>query len=206
MISFVYFDLSGVLVTDLIVNGQWTEMKRSMGVTSQMDPKFEQWFDQVEPSVCIGRDPDSLVPEMIEKFGLKLPDNYSFINNLVSRFETIPSIWPVIKEIQIHCPVGIITNAYKGQLEGIISRGLFDDIKWQVIINSSTVEVAKPDPAIFNLTQSKAGVPVEQILFVDNSSRHINTAKALGWQTFLYDPNNADQSSKDLLSYFDSHK
>jgi len=52
------------------------------------------------------------------------------------------------------------------------------------------------------LGEEKAGVSGKQILFVENSAKHVDAAKNFGWLTFLYDSKDPVKSSQDLLSYF----
>ena len=40
---------------------------------------------------------------------------------------------------------------------------------------------------------------VNEILFIDNSQKHLDSAKQLGWQTFLYDPSDTKKSSEELI-------
>ncbi|MDO8487898.1 MAG: HAD-IA family hydrolase, partial [bacterium] len=86
-----------------------------------------------------------------------------------------------------------------GLLQKIKNGRLLPDESYDIIIDSSVVKLAKPDPAIFRLAESKAGIKGNQILFVENSQTHINIAKKLGWQTFLYDSAKPIISSRKLL-------
>jgi FMN phosphatase YigB (HAD superfamily) len=37
-----------------------------------------------------------------------------------------------------------------------------------------------------------------EILFVENTKTHIDTARDVGWQTFLYDPTQVEESNEAL--------
>ena len=50
------------------------------------------------------------------------------------------------------------------------------------IVVSGAERLAKPDPAIFALAQARFGLPVEAMLFIDDSAANIASAKACGWQ------------------------
>ncbi len=173
------------------------EMKRDMGVTADKDEEFDQLWDQLEKEICVGRDTDSVLPIIKERFNLLLPDNYLLLmDGYVNRFEVNKSIWPVINEIQKHCKVGLLTNMYPGMYEAIKKRGILPKVNWNLVIDSSVEKIAKPDPAIFKLAEERAGVKGNQILFVENSQGHIDAARKFGWRTFLYDPANPEDSSK----------
>jgi FMN phosphatase YigB (HAD superfamily) len=88
-------------------------------------------------------------------------------------------------------------------LPKIIERNLFSPVNWDVIIDSSKVGCRKPHEQIYRIAQGKVGVQNEEILFIDNLTKNLVVPKKLGWKTFLYDPNNFEQSSIDLGKYFD---
>ncbi len=203
MISFVYFDLGGVVELDFSGTDKWAELKQELGITAENDEEFKNFWKQYEDEVCVGRDVDTLLPLFKEKFGTKLPDGYSLLlDGFVNRFEINKSIWPVIDEIRRHCRVGLLTDMYPGMFAAIKKRGLLPEIAWDVIIDSSIEGVRKPNPRIFQLAEEKAGVKGRDILFVENSLGNVKTAQDFGWQTFLYDSANPDISSRNLSIFF----
>jgi FMN phosphatase YigB (HAD superfamily) len=165
--------------------------------------EFEDFWNKYEAEVDVGRDVETLVPLIKEKFGSKFPNNYSFlIEGFVNRFEVNKSIWPVIDKIHKECRIGLLTNAFPHMFEAIKKRGLLPDVNWDVIIDSSAVGIKKPDPRIFKLGEQKAGAKSREILFVENSPEHIKAAKKFGWQTFLYDSSKPKEFSKKLSTIF----
>jgi putative hydrolase of the HAD superfamily len=67
------------------------------------------------------------------------------------------------------------------------------------LVASHLVRLRKPDPAIYRLVQETAGCDAAQIVFVDDLPANIEAARALGWQTILYD------KSVDLTKRFAEH-
>ena len=181
MISFVYFDLGGVVILDFSGTNKWEIVKKEWGIT-------DEYWDEFEPKLNAGK----------EKI------NPDFLDAFVSRFEVNKSIWPVIDQIHKKCRIGLLTNMYPGMFEAIQKRGLIPKVNWDVIINSSLVGLAKPDPEIFKLADHQTDVKGNEILFVENSPRHIQASQSFGWQTFLYDPTHPIQSSQNLLEFFNS--
>jgi putative hydrolase of the HAD superfamily len=59
----------------------------------------------------------------------------------------------------------------------------------------------KPDPRIFEIAQQRAGVPANEILFVDNKQSHCEAAQALGWHAFYYNSADREQSARDLAAF-----
>ncbi|MFA6995419.1 MAG: HAD-IA family hydrolase [Patescibacteria group bacterium] len=198
MIKFVYFDVGGVVIKDFSGTNKWEELKSGMGIRPDQVKDFNEIFNKYEPDVSVGRDVETLVPMLREKLGLKLPKGYSFLHDFVDRFEKNESIWPIIKKLNGSKKIGLLTNMYPNMLDAIYKAGLMPEVKWDTVIDSSIEKVRKPQVEIFRLAQDRAGVKGEEILFVENGAKHVEAAKKFGWQTFLYDPTNTDQSNQDL--------
>lgn len=203
MISFVYFDVGGVLIKDFSGNDGWLQLKKDLGVNPKQDLEFDKWFDELEEQICVGLPADIIIPQLKSKWKLNIPDNYSLQKDMVSRFGSNGSINPVIQKIRSLWRTGLLTNMYPGFLEDLEKRNLLHIADWETVIDSSVEKVAKPNPRIFEIAQQKAVVPGSEILFIENTKRHIESAKSLGWQTFWYDSKNPEQSSQDLLEYID---
>jgi HAD superfamily hydrolase (TIGR01509 family) len=44
----------------------------------------------------------------------------------------------------------------------------------------------KPDPALYRVVESAAGVPPARILFIDDRPENVEAARKLGWQAFVH--------------------
>jgi len=64
--------------------------------------------------------------------------------------------------------------------KGSIPLELFD-----VVVDSCDVGLRKPDPAIFRLTCERLGVAPEAAVFLDDTRRHVETARQIGLQAIL---------------------
>ena len=204
MISFVYFDLGGVVIKDFSQTNKWLALQRDLGVNEANQAQFNDLWQEYENEICLNRDVDTLIPLLKNQVGLPIAEGYSLLQDFVNRFESNPSIWPVIKKIQQTCRVGLLTNAYPRMFTTIQKARIMPPVKWDLIIDSSEVKLQKPDPKIFLLSQKKCGAPPNEILFVENSQIHLDVAKTLGWQTFLYNSTDYDQSSAKLMAYVNS--
>ena len=60
MISFVYFDVGGVAIDDVNETDRWLEMKREIGIIAENDKEFDQFYDEYEKEVCLGKDIDTI--------------------------------------------------------------------------------------------------------------------------------------------------
>jgi FMN phosphatase YigB (HAD superfamily) len=202
MISFVYFDLGGVLMMDFSGTDKWAEMKRDMGINENNCLGFNKIWDQYRSRICVDYDVDNLIPLFEKECDIKLPSDYSMLSDFVNRFENNLSIRPVVTKISKTCRVGILTNMYPRMFDLIRKHNLLPPAIWNVIIDSSRVGCQKPDRKIYEIAQSKIQVSKDEILFVENGTENIQAAKEFGWQTFLYDSANPIESSRKLLELF----
>ena len=88
-------------------------------------------------------------------------------------------------------------------LSMIKGRDLLPKVEWDIVIDSSVEKVIKPTEAIFKLAQERVGVNASEIFFVENGKKHVEAAKVFGWQTFLYDPANLEDSNRKLTEILD---
>jgi HAD superfamily hydrolase (TIGR01509 family) len=54
------------------------------------------------------------------------------------------------------------------------------------IVYSHEVGIAKPDPAVFRLTEQLLGVAGDEVVFIDDHDGHIAAARAHGWLAVLH--------------------
>ncbi|GAB4579407.1 MAG: HAD-IA family hydrolase [Anaerolineales bacterium] len=75
----------------------------------------------------------------------------------------------------------------------------FEFFSWfDGIVLSGEVKLAKPDPKIYQLVLDKAGVPAGDCLFIDDSLKNIEAAKALGFLTVHFQ--SPEQLETDLAN------
>lgn len=182
MINFVYFDVGGVVELDFSGTNKWEELKKEIGITPNQLADYEIFWKENEYQLCLDLDAEDLLEKIKKRFDLQIPGNYSFLQNgFVDRFETNPSIWPVIDQISQKCPVGLLTNMYPHMFPAIQKRGLLPSVAWREIIDSSVVKLRKPDLPIYELAQKRAQVLNSEILFIDNQPKNLSPATSLGW-------------------------
>ncbi|MEU0315078.1 HAD-IA family hydrolase [Nocardioides sp. NPDC006273] len=66
------------------------------------------------------------------------------------------------------------------------------------VVVSGQERLAKPDPAIYRLVAERAGIPLERLVFIDDSVANVAAATAVGMQAFQF--TGAEQLRRDLLS------
>ncbi|MFH1462153.1 MAG: HAD-IA family hydrolase [bacterium] len=206
MISFVYFDVGGVVIDDINGTDKWVRMKRDIGITEENDKEFSQFYDNQEEGVCNGKDIDTIIPLIEERFHVSFPVGYSLLADFINRFGKNRYIQLVIDKIKQKCRIGLLTNMYPRMLSAMAEKGIMPEIAWDVIIDSSVEGCQKPESKIFQLAEEKANVKKNEILFIDNKIENINAAKDFGWQTFFYDSSDHKKSCSDLLDYYNKVK
>ncbi|HTK03819.1 MAG TPA: HAD-IA family hydrolase [Alphaproteobacteria bacterium] len=205
MINFVYFDVGGVVIKDFSGTNNWEELQKEIGIKPEDYQKFDDFWDKYPVDTTC--DVETLKPFIKEEFGVKFPENYSLlIDGFVNRFEVNKSIWSTIEQIKGQTKIGLLTNMYPNLFSEIEKRKIMPEVKWDVIIDSSVVKLAKPDRKIFELAEKESDSKGKEILFVENSLGHVKAAQDFGWQTFLYDSKNPEKASKDLLECFEENK
>ena len=140
---------------------------------------------------------------MRKEFGIKVSDGYDLlIDGFVSRFEPNKEIERAIRNAAERYEIGLLTNAYPGMLKAIKSRGILPNVEWDAIVDSSVVGFRKPDREIYEIAQKVSGCRKgEEILFIDNNQKNIDSAKEFGWMTLFYDSSNYKKSSKKLENF-----
>ena len=97
-----------------------------------------------------------------------------------------PEIVNAAARLPTRMPTALLTNNIPEWRNGWRSMidvdGLFD-----VVVDSSEVGMRKPEPAIYELTRAKLGLPHTAIFFLDDLGVNLKSARALGWQTLRYD-------------------
>jgi HAD superfamily hydrolase (TIGR01509 family) len=203
LIKFVYFDVGGVLLLDYSGTSKWVEMKRALGVNEAQDVEFDLIWKKYRERICVDCDVDTIVHEFKRIAGVSIPDGYSMLDDFVTRFEPNPSIWPVAAAAKQKYQVGLLTNMYPRMLAAILEKNLIPDVEWNSTVDSSEIGYQKPEVEIFQKAEELAGAKPEEIFFADNSEEHVTEAAKRGWRTFLYDPQNPEESSIELAKVLD---
>lgn len=201
-ISFIYFDVGGVVLKDLSDTPKWQEILNSIGL-GKFDPgKVEGIYKSHDDAICTGKmHIDDLLPIYKSEFGVKVPPKYSLQTAVIDNFEANPLIWPIIKQCETTCKIGLLTDMWTDMYPELEKRKLIPEFNWDVIIDSSIERLRKPYPEIYQLAEQKTNVSSGEILFIDNRQKNLNIPGTLGWQTYFYDSRNYEKSSQDLSAF-----
>jgi putative hydrolase of the HAD superfamily len=79
----------------------------------------------------------------------------------------------------------ILSNSADGARREEQRRYGFEDLV-DVIIYSHEVGLAKPDPAVYRLTERRVGAQPHEIVFLDDRDFAVEAARTLGWNAILH--------------------
>ncbi|GAA5096919.1 HAD family hydrolase [Nocardia iowensis] len=90
----------------------------------------------------------------------------------------------LIRDLRKRVPVVLVTNATVWLDDDLAALGLTDLA--DDVVNSSIVQIAKPDPRIYAIAADRARVPVERCLFIDDSQINVDSARVIGMAAVHY--------------------
>ncbi len=127
-------------------------------------------------------------------------DAANFMGNAGGAAEHLrPEIIAAVGRLHARMPTALLTNNIPEWRSWW--RSLFDvDALFDVVIDSCEVGMRKPEPAIYELTREKLGVPHPGVFFLDDLGVNLKSARALGWQTLRYDDTARVLSVLDALA------
>lgn len=198
MISFIYFDVGGVIIKDFSASNKWADMERDLGITDSTQTQFLAFWDKYKDDICCGTDIDTLIPALQTECDLHLSSDYSWLMDFVDRFEPNYTIWNFVTTLPSSIGIGLLTDMYPRMLDSIAASGLLPPVSWDAIIDSSVEGCKKPNQEIYVRAEEHAGVNGSDIFFIDNSQKNLDAAAQRGWQTFFYDSRDYEQSSAQL--------
>lgn len=155
----------------------------------------EKWHHQQDE----GRPLAEMVPERKRQF----PEHAALIDAYAARFaDTIPGPVP-----GTHALIERLSEAGV-PLFGLSNFGadFWDAFRadWPVfdmfrdIVVSGHEKVAKPDPRIYAIAESRFGLPAQRLLFVDDKAENIAAATARGWYGHVF--TGADALEAELVA------
>jgi HAD superfamily hydrolase (TIGR01509 family) len=182
--KFFYFDLGNVLVTfDVGV------MCRQMGAVSGLDPAVvhgaifdARLLEQLERG-AIGD--EEFFEAFCRKTGVR-PDYAATARAASDIFQLRAEIVPLVSGLhRAGHRLGILSNT--SQMHWDHCRRRYDLLSlFEVPALSYRLKVAKPDEAIYRAATELAGVAPHEVFFTDDQVRHVDGARAFGWDAVLF--------------------
>lgn len=129
------------------------------------------------------------VQESVSALAAEFPDHARLIEAWWDRWpemlggEIAEAVAEVRRLAQTGFPLYALTNFAADTWRHAVERFAFLQDHFREIIVSGQERLAKPDPAIFNLTSERFGLNPSRTGFVDDSQANVETAASLGFVT-----------------------
>lgn len=120
-----------------------------------------------------------------QKLNCSTEDIRSLIDEFFARDELDQALIEYIRELHQTYKIALLSNAWDDMRKVIIETWHLDDV-FDIMVISSEVGIVKPDPRIFHLTLTKLGVEPDQAILVDDMSRNVAGAQAVGMQAIHF--------------------
>lgn len=120
--------------------------------------------------------------------GKKLPDDWLKQLNEVrlSALQEIPGMVNVVKCLKKQgFQTALLSNVRKSQAQIKRKLGFYELFHPSVL--SYEINIRKPDPKAYHYLLNKLNLPPQEVLFIDNKTDNIATAKSLGMDAILFE-------------------
>lgn len=196
-VKFIYFDVGGVI---LYFDKAYKTISEKTGKsTDEVDEIFDKY------SALGKNDTNKILEDYKRELGLCFDTYYNFVLFYTNLFIPIKETHELIKKISNNYLLGLFSNTEPGVLETSIAIGKIPNVSYKVILASCYVGCLKPDSKIYVIAQEKADCEPSEILFVDDKVENLEPAKKMGWQTFLFNYDNPEDSVASIKKYLENN-
>ena len=178
MIKAIIFDFGRVISAQKpmsLFRGYEEELGLAPGVLNRVMFGREAWQE-----VLVGRKAlDDYWLEIGPELGLRTPAEIQAFRQRYFGDEAInEGVLDLIHELHGQYKLAILSNSPPRLTKWLADWGILD--LFDVVVCSGDEGVAKPDPAIFELTLERLGVVAGEAVFIDDSPGHVEAARASG--------------------------
>ncbi len=178
-ISFLYVDINGCMVH--FFHAAFTRLAYETGIAAD---GIESAFWHYNDAVCRGEMTlDEFNDVLASRLGLPA---IAWADYYLEAIEPITEMHELLIWAAQNFKVGLLSNIMPGFIDEMIKNGSLPAIRYDAIIDSSEVGAIKPELDIYKRAQLKAGVPADEILFVDDSRTNLMAAERLGWKVLWF--------------------
>lgn len=186
-IEFIYFDINGSMVR--FFHRTFGLIAAKAGVPMEtVETAYWQYSDLVYKGDLSVADFNRLLSERFSAPDVDWPAFY------MEAIEPITETVELIKWVQQHYKVGLLSNNMPGLIKMLFNQSLIPNIPYDVIIDSSQTGYMKPEAEIYKLAAKEAGVKPEDLLLVDDSRPNLMAAGQQGWHVLWFDDYDPEES------------
>ena len=185
-IKSIVFDVGGVLVRTENQAGR-RQLEKRFGM-AEYDVDWLVFNTEAAAASTIGQLESDAVWQLVQKrLDLSEKELAEFIELFWQGDVFDQALFDFLISLRPNYITGILSNAWKGAREVLVNKyGIIEGENVDHVLVSSELGLAKPDPAIYHQLRETVGVDFDEILFVDDFSKNIAAAKALGINTIHY--------------------
>ncbi len=197
-IKFIYFDIGGVLIH---WRGIFAPLSKATGKSIEEAERIYMQYDSV---ACRGVITAEEMGKSLEKdFKVKDGQVIDVKQLAIDNFKPIKETHDFISSLMKSHHIGLLTNVYHDVYDLVFKHGFIPDLPYRVVVQSCHLGIIKPEKEIYHHARKKAGVPHENILFIDDYHINVKSAMELGWQTVHFDTYNPHKSIKEITRILD---
>jgi HAD superfamily hydrolase (TIGR01509 family) len=190
-VSFIFFDVNGCLVR--FYQRAFSRIAEDFDVPSDVvETAFWHFNDVACRGELTARDFNEALAERI---GVK---DLDWAKYYLEEAEAIAEMHEVVHWASQHYRVGLLTNIMPGLLNGLRSLNKVPALPYDAVVDSSELGLIKPEDAIYDLAQERAGVPANEILFIDDTKANLTAAEAHGWHVSWFDYARPEESAATI--------
>ncbi len=188
-ITFIYFDINGCLVR--FFHRAFTRIAEDTGIASDI---VETAFWHFNDEVCKGvMSTKEFNRAFAKRLGIPSIDWQQYYLRAV---DPIKEMHELVEWVARNYRLGLLSNIGSGFVEDMRQHNLIPKVHFDAVIDSSKVGVIKPDPKIYEIAETAAGVKPAEILFVDDSRANLIPAQKRGWHVMWFNDYDSVESTE----------
>ena len=190
MIKAVLFDFGGVLTE----GGKAGDIQRTLAKLCIRQPEEIQ-IDDIHQRFLRGQITDAeYFDEINRRYPCANPITSSSFMDSSTIYARCEPVYDLATKLRHHgIKTGVLSNMYAMSAARLIAEGFYDG--FDPVVVSSNENLAKPEPAFFELALERLGLPGSEVLFIDDQERFRTVTESLGMRFIRAD--NPEQIVRD---------
>lgn len=178
-VRFIYFDINGCLVR--FFHRAFAAIAHDTGLSPDA---IETAFWQYNDAICTGV---MSIEEFNKAFAKDLGQPHiDWQKYYLGAVDPINEMHELVRWAGENYRIGLLSNIGSGFIDDMLKAGLLPNIAYDAIVDSSKVGVLKPDPKIYDIAESMAGVAANEILLIDDTRANLMPAQRAGWHVMWF--------------------
>ncbi len=191
-VGFVFFDVNGCLVRGY--QRAFTALAGQTGVLPDViETLFWRYNDEINRGVMS-------LDEFNELLSKRLGQPIDWAEAYYRAVEPVVPMQAILREAAAHFKVGLFTNSMPGLLQGLLSRGILPELRYDALVDSSEIGAIKPEPKAYKLAAQRSGCAADEILLIDDTRSCLVGAEDAGWHVLQYDGGMPEESLQRVAS------